>query len=89
MYVHFCVKRFELSHVMDTALYKCYALLLLLTWQYSIPEAESAEEPEARDHASLGGSQLCLSVEVSTGENRTGRGNPETEGSGAFSGRPD
>ena len=29
-YVHtFCVKRFELSHVMDTALQKCYVLLLL------------------------------------------------------------
>ena len=30
-YVHtFCVKRFELSHVMDIALQKCYVLLLLL-----------------------------------------------------------
>ena len=30
-YMLFCVKRFELSHVMDIALYKCYVLLLLCT----------------------------------------------------------
>ena len=29
LYILFCVKRFELSHVMDIALYKCYVLLLL------------------------------------------------------------
>ena len=29
LYILFlCVKRFELSHVMDIALYKCYVLLL-------------------------------------------------------------
>ena len=27
LYILFCVQRFELSHVMDTALYKCYVLL--------------------------------------------------------------
>ena len=30
IYIHFCVKRFELSHVMDIALYNSYLLLLLL-----------------------------------------------------------
>ena len=30
-YMLFCVKRFELSHVMDIALYQCYVLLLLCT----------------------------------------------------------
>ena len=29
MYICFCVKRFEPSHVMDITLYKCYVLLLL------------------------------------------------------------
>ena len=29
MYIRFCVNRFELSHVMDIALWKCYVLLLL------------------------------------------------------------
>ena len=28
MYILFCVKRSELSHVMDIAQYKCYVLLL-------------------------------------------------------------
>ena len=30
MYIRFCVNHFELSHVMDIALWKCYVLLLLL-----------------------------------------------------------
>ena len=30
LYILFCVKRFELSHVVDIALQKCYVLLLLL-----------------------------------------------------------
>ena len=30
LYIRFCGKRFELSHVMDIALQKCYVLLLLL-----------------------------------------------------------
>ena len=30
LYILFCVKHFELSHVMDIALQKCYVLLLLL-----------------------------------------------------------
>ena len=30
MYILFCVKLFELNHVMDIALQKCYVLFLLL-----------------------------------------------------------
>ena len=29
LYIRFCVQRFQLSHVMDITLYKCYVLLLL------------------------------------------------------------
>ena len=29
MYIRFCVKHFELSHVIDIELWKCYVLLLL------------------------------------------------------------
>ena len=39
LYILFCVKRFELSHVMDIALYKCYVLLLLLTDSLAFSDA--------------------------------------------------
>ena len=41
MYIRFCVKSFELSHVMDIALQKCYVLLLLLLL-FSVGEAAAA-----------------------------------------------
>ena len=31
-----CVKRFELSYAMDTALWKCYVLLLFSFWKRAI-----------------------------------------------------
>ena len=31
IYIFFCVKRFELSHVMDIALQKCYVLFIIIT----------------------------------------------------------
>ena len=30
MYILFCVKRFELSHVMDIALQKCYVFIVII-----------------------------------------------------------
>ena len=30
LYIPFCVKRFELSHVMDIALYKCCVLFFII-----------------------------------------------------------
>ena len=53
MYIPFCVERFELSHVIDIALYKCYALVLLHI-RLSVHSVHSEREGIAViDHCSI------------------------------------